>query len=83
MSLGARQVFEQLKKRREQRDRDQMNVRAKLIRDNNLKEWVEEVKKSKNKRIMDLLKETDNFLRQLGAKVMVQKGEDGGPEDDG
>jgi ATP-dependent helicase STH1/SNF2 len=83
VSLGARQVFEQLKKRREQRDRDQMNVRAKLIRDNNLKEWVEEVKKSKNKRIMDLLKETDNFLRQLGAKVMVQKGEDGGPEDDG
>jgi len=33
------------------------------------------VQKAKNTRILELLKQTDNFLRQIGAKVKVQKGE--------
>jgi len=36
---------------------------------------MEMVQKAKNTRIMELLRQTDDFLRELGAKVKLQKGE--------
>lgn len=32
------------------------------------------VQKAKNTKILELLKKTDDFLRELGAKVKLQKG---------
>jgi len=34
------------------------------------------VQKAKNSRIIELLKQTEGFMRQLGAKVKIQRGED-------
>ena len=33
------------------------------------------MKNTKNKRILLLLQETDKFLREIGARVKIQKGE--------
>lgn len=37
--------------------------------------YLDMVIKAKNTRIIELLKQTDSFLRQLGARVVEQKGE--------
>ncbi len=45
------------------------------MKDKDFDAYMDLVQKAKNTRILELLKHTDNFLRQIGAKVKVQKGE--------
>ena len=47
----------------------------KLLKEQDFASYVDLIKNTKNTRILDLLKSTDNYLKQLGAKIMVQKGE--------
>lgn len=72
MGLGVKQAFEQLKKRRE---RNEMSDRIRILKEGRMEEWVSKMKVIKNERIMSLMRETDRFLRQLGARVKIQKGE--------
>lgn len=45
-----------------------------MLREKDFDAYIELVQKAKNTRILELLKQTDNFLRQIGAKVKIQKG---------
>lgn len=38
-------------------------------------EYLKLVRETKNLKIQELLEQTNNFLKQLGAKVLLQKGE--------
>lgn len=49
--------------------------RVKALRANDFEEYIKLVQKTKNTRILELLNQTDSFLKQIGAKVLVQKGE--------
>ena len=44
--------------------------------------YIEYIQETKNKKIEDLLNQTNNFLKQLGAKVLLQKGENPDPNED-
>ena len=49
------------------------------LREKDFDAYMDLVQKAKNTRILEVLKNTDNFLRQIGAKVKIQKGEN--PDD--
>ena len=38
--------------------------------------YFDELKKAKNSKINELFSQTNKFLKELGAKVLVQKGND-------
>lgn len=44
--------------------------------------YIEYIKETKNEKIKNLLNQTNNFLKQLGAKVLLQKGENPNPNED-
>ena len=48
----------------------------KLLKANDMGAYLEHLKTTKDSRLWDILKQTDQFLRQIGAKVKVQKGDE-------
>lgn len=52
-----------------------MKERVKALKDNNMEEYLNLIQETKNSRITELLKKTDNYLKDLGEKVLQQKGE--------
>lgn len=48
--------------------------RIQVLKQNNIEDYYNLIAKMKNSRILDLLKQTDKFLRELGAKIKEQKG---------
>ena len=58
----------------ELRDR-QAKERVKALRDRDFEMYIQLALKTKNTRIIELLNQTDSFLKQIGAKILVQKGE--------
>ena len=61
------------KREQEKRDRE-LKERVNVLREKNFEMYVQLIQKAKNQRILELLQKTDDFLRQLGAKVKLQKG---------
>ena len=60
--------------RKERRDNDRtQRERLRALKENNMEEYMKMVADSKNERITKLLKETDSYLSELGAKVAQQK----------
>lgn len=54
-------------------DRDQ-RLRLELLKMNKMEEYEKKVKEMKDEKIQNLLRKTNEFLKNLGAKVLVQKG---------
>lgn len=75
LTTASRNKFD-LKDKHEQhqRDRDEQ-ARLKALREMNLEEYINLVKSSKNERIYEIFRKTDQYLQELGAKVRIQKGE--------
>ena len=62
--------------RKRQSVKDKMEKeRMKALKENDFDTYLQLISSAKNNRLLDILKQTDSFLRQLGAKVRVQKGE--------
>jgi ATP-dependent helicase STH1/SNF2 len=62
------------KARKEKRDGERaQRERLRALKENNMEEYMKLVSDSKNERITQLLKETDNYLAELGDKVRLQK----------
>ncbi len=61
-------------KEQELRDR-QSKERVKALREHDFEMYIQLALKTKNTRIIELLNQTDTFLKQIGAKILVQKGE--------
>jgi ATP-dependent helicase STH1/SNF2 len=49
--------------------------RMKALKENDMDAYIELINTTKNSRLLQILKQTDDFLRLIGAKVLVQKGE--------
>ncbi|CAG9314111.1 SMARCA4_1 [Blepharisma stoltei] len=56
------------------RDKDEKE-RLKALKDNNMEIYVDLLAKTKNERLLKILQQTDSFLREIGAKVLLQKGD--------
>lgn len=52
-----------------------MKERVRALRENDWAAYTKLIQDTKNSRITELLKKTDNYLRDLGKKVLLQKGE--------
>lgn len=61
------------------KDKDEKE-RLKALKDNNMDIYVDLLAKTKNQRLLNILQQTDGFLREIGAKVLVQKGENDNDE---
>mgnify|MGYP000886441974 FL=1 len=71
----AKNYIEQAEKREQEKRDKELKERVKALKSHHFDDYLELVQKAKNQRILELLHQTDNFLRQIGAKVKVQKGE--------
>jgi hypothetical protein len=47
----------------------------KALKEQDFSSYVDLIKETKNTRILELLTATDSYLKQIGAKILVQKGE--------
>lgn len=57
----------------ERRKKKEQTDRLRALRNNNEDEYLELLKTTKNKRLIQLLKQTDEYLMQIGAQVERQK----------
>jgi len=74
-AIGTKAKAEYLEKQ-DQLVRDRMEKeRIKRLKDDDFGGYIELVNSAKNNRLLDILNQTDSFLRELGAKVLLQKGE--------
>ena len=64
-------------RRREQEETDERRKLARLkeLKAYNMKEYLILVEKEKRSKIRELLSQTNKFLKELGARVLVQKGQ--------
>lgn len=44
------------------------------LKKNDMEEYLKLVKETKNQKIQELLEQTNRFLKELGARVLIQKG---------
>ena len=58
-------------KKRNDEEEKKAKKRVQLLKDQDFEAYIKEVESAKNSRVLDLLKQTDDFLRQLGAKVLI------------
>ena len=74
-AIGTKAKAEYLEKQ-DQLVKDKMEKeRIKRLKDDDFGGYIELVTSAKNNRLLDILNQTDSFLRELGAKVLQQKGE--------
>ncbi|KAF4712325.1 putative global transcription activator SNF2L2, partial [Perkinsus olseni] len=76
LAAECKQVTQLIHKAQEDWERKQEQKRLKLLRENNYAEYVNMIKASKNKKLVELLEQTDKFLSELGDAVKDNK-EDG------
>ena len=66
--------IELMRKKDQQEIDNDMKERLEALRAQNVDVYIDILKKAKDQRIMELLEETDNFLKEIGAKVVESKG---------
>ncbi|KAF4748328.1 putative global transcription activator SNF2L2 [Perkinsus olseni] len=76
LAAECQQVTQLIYKAQEDWERKQEQKRMKLLRENNYAEYVNMIKASKNKKLVELLEQTDTFLSELSDAVKGNK-EDG------
>ncbi|KAF4666965.1 putative global transcription activator SNF2L2 [Perkinsus chesapeaki] len=69
LAAECKEVCGLISKAREEWEQKQEAKRLKLLRENNYTEYVNMIKESKNKKLVELLEHTDNFLSELGNRV--------------
>ena len=81
-TLAARNSLEKVS--RQELDKVEKNdkERLKALKENDFDAYIQLVNNTKNTRLLNILHQTDQFLRNLGAKVLMQKGA-GAEEADG
>ena len=62
------------KKEKEMIEDQKAGIRLKALKEQDMKTYFKLVEMEKNNKIKELLSQTDRFLKELGAKVMIQKG---------
>jgi ATP-dependent helicase STH1/SNF2 len=67
--------LELAEKKRQEKNEKEMKKRVEMIKLNDMEGYRKMVEEVKNTKILEILKQTDSFLREIGAKVKVQKGE--------
>ena len=73
--LGGKSYLEMVD-RQEQFKKDKNDKeRLKALKENNIEIYIDLLNNTKNDRLLKILQQTDTFLRQLGGKVLIQKGE--------
>ena len=72
---NAKMQLEALKKKDQKEIDNDERERLEAIKAQNFKVYGDLLKKAKNQRIMEILEETDNFLKEIGSKVIESKGE--------
>ena len=60
------------RKKQELKEKEEKE-RMRLLRNNNYDEYVRLLRQTKNKRLNEILDQTDRFLQDIGVKVLVQK----------
>jgi ATP-dependent helicase STH1/SNF2 len=83
-SIGFKAYMEMIEKREREAHDKQTTARVNALKQKDFDAYMDLVQKAKNTRIIELLRQTETFMRQLGAKVKVQRGEqpqDGVDED--
>lgn len=73
--LGFKAHLEMLEKREQEMKDKETKKRVDALKQKDFDEYIKLVQEAKNTRILELLKNTDDFLRQIGAKVKIQKGD--------
>ncbi|EGR33917.1 RSC complex subunit, putative [Ichthyophthirius multifiliis] len=79
---NARNFLENLQIRIQQQKEKEARERVQVLKSKDMEGYIELIKNMKHTRILDLLKQTDNFLRELGAKIKEQKGDKQNEYDD-
>ena len=74
-AMNARGFLEALKKKDQQEIDVEERERLEAIKAQKFEVYKDLLKKAKNKRILEILEETDQFLKDIGLKVIETKGE--------
>ncbi|EER17756.1 ISWI chromatin remodeling complex ATPase ISW2, putative [Perkinsus marinus ATCC 50983] len=77
LAVQCKQATALIRKAQEEWERKQEAKRMKLLRENNYAEYVKMIKESKNKKLVELLEQTDSFLSELGDKVRDDQEKEG------
>ena len=72
---GCKNYIEMLDRQGQAKREKNEKERMKALKENDMEAYIELVNTTKNSRLLQILKQTDDFLRLIGAKVLVQKGE--------
>ena len=72
---GCKNYFEMLDRQGQVKREKNEKERMKALKENDMEAYIELINTTKNSRLLQILKQTDDFLRLIGAKVLVQKGE--------
>ena len=79
--VGGKSYLEMVDRQEQFKKEKNDKERLKALKDNNIEIYIDLLNNTKNDRLLNILEQTDTFLRQLGAKVLIQKGE-GNENDD-
>ena len=61
-------------KKKEEEESESQRQRLLALKKNDMESYMKLVKDTKNQKIQELLEQTNRFLKQLGAKVLLHKG---------
>lgn len=73
--LGGKSYLEMVDRQEQFKKEKNDKERLKALKENNIEIYFDLLNNTKNDRLLKILEQTDTFLRQLGAKVLIQKGE--------
>lgn len=74
-ALLAKSAFDAIIKKREDEENEAQKIRLQALKKNDMESYMKLVKDTKNQKIQELLEQTNKYLKELGAKVLEQKGE--------
>jgi ATP-dependent helicase STH1/SNF2 len=70
----AKAIIDAKRKSKEDLEDKATQARLKALQQQDMTKYFELVKEAKNNKIKELLGQTNKFLKELGAKVLIQKG---------
>lgn len=73
---NAKFFLENVQKKTEQIEVIEQRKRIEALKSKQMDEYMNLLKKTKQRRILDILEETENFLREIGLKIYENKGPD-------
>lgn len=71
----AKSVFDSIVKKKEEEENEAQRRRLQALKENDMESYLKLAKDTKNQKIQELLEQTNKYLKELGAKVLEQKGE--------